>query len=143
MYIYIFFKQKEFDAVYDERAILPLMIELDNIFEEARTRKNKPAEQLAPEEQPIDLDQLTPEAITQAHVIQLQRDEEAHLKEKLNIIKDENQELLDQVKAGNQRAMDMLDMLSKSIIDIQNINKSTSKMPARSELISTINIMTE
>lgn len=135
--------QKEFDTIYKERNILPLMVELDNMIEDAKTRKNKPAAELAPEEQPINLDQLTPEAIIQSHLIPLQRAEEARLKEQLEVLKRENQTILNQLKSESQRAMDMLDMLSKSIIDIQNINNSTNKMPPRPEVISTIEAMTE
>ncbi|CDO53796.1 similar to Saccharomyces cerevisiae YJR112W NNF1 Essential component of the MIND kinetochore complex which joins kinetochore subunits contacting DNA to those contacting microtubules [Geotrichum candidum] len=134
---------KEFDTIYKERNILPLMVELDNMIEDAKTRKNKPAAELAPEEQPINLDQLTPEAIIQSHLIPLQRAEEARLKEQLDVLKRENQTILSQLKSESQRAMDMLDMLSKSIIDIQNINNSTNKMPPRPEVISTIEAMTE
>jgi kinetochore protein NNF1 len=139
----VLIEQKEFDTIYKERNILPLMVELDNMIEDAKTRKNRPAVELAPEEQPINLDQLTPEAIIQSHLIPLQHAEEARLKEQVDVLKQENQTLLNQLKSESQRAMDMLDMLSKSIIDIQNINKSSNKMPPRSQVISTIEAMTE
>lgn len=138
---------EQFEAIYSERNVLPLMAELDELIEAARQRQaeSKNASSKDPalgQDAPVNLDQLTPEAIIQAHLLPLQRAEEARLEEELAELKRENQALLDKLAAGNARAMELLNNLSRAVTDLQTTNKSTEHMPPRDQIVVSIQDMT-
>lgn len=122
------------------------MVELDQLIEEARQRQAKHKEgnemEMA-ENVPVYLDQLTPEVIIQAHLLPLQKAEEERLAQQLEELKRENEAMLEQLVNGNQRAMALLDSLSKAVTDLQATNKSTDKMPPRTEIVASIQAMTK
>lgn len=138
---------QEFDAIYEERNVQPLMAELDQLIEEARKRQSDAKESegnsLSPENAPVNLDQLTPEAIIQAHLLPLQKAEEARLEEELAALKKENETMLESLVNGNQRAMSLLESLSKAVQDLQATNKSTENMPSRTQILGAIHEMTQ
>lgn len=137
---------QEFEAIYEERNVQRLMSELDVLIEEARRRqlaqKDASKTGIAPENAPVNLDQLTPEAIIQAHLLPLQKAEEARLKEELAELKRDNQLMLTSLINGNQRAMALLENLSKAVTDLKATNKNTDQMPPREEIVASIQDMT-
>jgi kinetochore protein NNF1 len=138
---------KEFDTIYEERDIKAKFDELDKLIADARRRKEDYKERVQtqspidPVDQPVFFGSLTPSTIIQANQTPQARHRLAELQSQLDLVKSENDRLLNQLTSLNRQ----IELTAASILDsLQQIDSSVEAsriLPTRSELTEFLSVI--
>ncbi|CAN6637947.1 kinetochore-associated protein Nnf1p [Trichomonascus vanleenenianus] len=126
---------KEFDAIYDERKIKEKMVELDTLISQARERQA--SESPEPQDQPVNLEQLTPDHIVNAHLGLIKEQQIAELEKELASLREENRQLLDNAMTNNDKLQEISSSL-QSTLDLQTETKDLPSREAISQLVDKV-----